>query len=229
MSVDEPRIVYRDDWLAVVDKPAGLLVHPAPGQDAPTLVDALSGLLGGGADPTRPGIVHRLDRDTSGLLVVARSEAAHAALSKAIANREVSREYEALVEGCPSSRAGTIDAPLGRDHRARERVVVGGRRPRDAVTHFEVRERIGRDAVLDVRLETGRTHQIRAHLAAIGHPICGDPVYGRAGMHGLGRQFLHARRLSFAHPDDGRPLSFESPLPADLAAALGRARSGAAP
>jgi 23S rRNA pseudouridine1911/1915/1917 synthase len=229
MSGAEPRVVYSDDWLAVVDKPAGLLVHPAPGQQAPTLVDALSDLLAGGADPTRPGIVHRLDRDTSGLSVVAVSLKTHSALSKAIAGREVRREYEALVEGCPSSRTGTIDAPLGRDHRAPERVVVGGRRPRNAVTHFEVRERIGHDALLDVRLETGRTHQIRAHLAAIGHPICGDPTYGRAGVHGLERQHLHARGLSFAHPADARVMSFESPIPADLAAALERARSGAAP
>lgn len=229
MSGEEPRIVYQDEWLAVVDKPAGLLVHPAPGQPGPTLVDALAGLLGGGADPARPGIVHRLDRDTSGLLVVARSDEAHTALSRAIAEREVRREYEALVEGCPSSRAGTIDAPLGRDHRSPERVVVGGRRPRSAVTHFEVRERVGRDALLDVRLETGRTHQIRAHLAAIGHPICGDPTYGRSGRHGLERQYLHARRLSFAHPADGRPISLESPLPSDLAEALERARTGAAP
>jgi 23S rRNA pseudouridine1911/1915/1917 synthase len=229
MSGGEPRIVYQDDWLAVVDKPAGLLVHPAPGQPGPTLVDSLSDLLVGGDDPARPGIVHRLDRDTSGLLVVARSERAHAALSRAIAEREVRREYEALVEGCPSSRAGTIDAPLGRDHRSPERVVVGGRRPRTAVTHFEVRERVGRDALLDIRLETGRTHQIRAHLAAIGHPICGDPTYGQGDSHGLERQYLHARRLSFAHPADGRPLSFESQPPADLAAALERARAGAAP
>jgi 23S rRNA pseudouridine1911/1915/1917 synthase len=228
MSGGEPRIVYQDDWLAVVDKPAGLLVHPAPGQPGPTLVDSLSDLLVGGDDPARPGIVHRLDRDTSGLLVVARSERAHAALSRAIAEREVRREYEALVEGCPSSRAGTIDAPLGRDHRSPERVVVGGRRPRTAVTHFEVRERVGRDALLDIRLETGRTHQIRAHLAAIGHPICGDPTYGQGDSHGLERQYLHARRLSFAHPADGRPLSFESRPPADLAAALERARAGAA-
>jgi len=221
------RIVHEDDWLAVVDKPAGLIVHPAPGHHGETLVDQLGDLLGGGEDPERPGIVHRLDRDTSGLLVVARGEEAHKALSAAIAAREVKRGYRALVEGCPSSRTGTIDAPLGRDHRAPERVVVGGRRPRDAVTHFEVAERIGRDAFLHVRLETGRTHQIRAHLKAIGHPICGDPVYGRRGMYGLQRQFLHAAELAFAHPRDGAELSFSSDLPDDLATALELARSGA--
>lgn len=225
MSVPEPRIVYSDEWLAVVEKPAGLIVHPAPGHHGPTLVEALADLLGGGPDPARPGIVHRLDRDTSGLLLVARTDESHSALAKAIAARQVGREYVALVEGCPASRTGTIDAPLGRDHRSPQRVVVGGRRPRDAVTHFEVRERVGRDTLLDIRLETGRTHQIRAHLAAIGHPICGDPTYGRAGTHGLRRQFLHARRLSFKHPADGTELSFESEIPADLAAALAEASS----
>lgn len=225
MSVPKPRIVYSDEWLAVVEKPAGLIVHPAPGHHGPTMVDALADLLGGGPDPQRPGIVHRLDRDTSGLMLVARTEESHSSLSKAIAARQVGREYVALVDGCPASRTGTIDAPLGRDHRSPQRVVVGGRRSRDAVTHFEVRERVGAETLLDIRLETGRTHQIRAHLAAIGHPICGDPTYGRAGTHGLKRQFLHARRLSFEHPADGRPLSFESELPADLAAALERASS----
>ncbi len=222
----QARIVHEDEWLAIVDKPAGLIVHEAPGHHGETLVDQLGGLLGGGEDPARPGIVHRLDRDTSGLLVVARNPEAHAALSRMVAERELSRRYLALVEGCPSSRTGTIDAPLGRDHRAPERVVVGGRRPRPAVTHFEVSERVGRDALLRVRLETGRTHQIRAHMTAIGHPICGDPVYGRAGMHRLTRQFLHSAELGFDHPRDGERLELSSPLPPDLAAALERARSG---
>ena len=226
MSVPVPRILHEDEWLAVVEKPAGMITHPAPGNDDPDLVAALGGLLGGGSDPERPGIVHRLDRDTSGLLVVARNERAHKALSAAIAERRVKREYVALVEGCPASRTGTIDAPLGRDHRSPERVVVGGRRQRDAVTHFTVRERVGRDALLDLELETGRTHQIRAHLQAIGHSICGDPGYGRRGMHGLERQFLHAARLSFRHPEDGRTVELSSELPPDLAAALERARAG---
>ena len=223
-----PRIVWEDEDLAVVDKPAGLIVHPAPGNPGPSLVEALGELPAGGEDPQRPGIVHRLDKDTSGLLVVARRPAAHKALSAMIAAREVSREYVALVDGCPSSRTGTIDAPLGRDHRSPERVIVGGRRPRPAVTHFEVRERLPREALLDIRLETGRTHQIRAHLLAIGSPIVGDRQYGSpgsVGRYGLERQFLHSRRLAFEHPMGKGPLEFESDLPVELARALVLARA----
>lgn len=220
----EPRIAWSDEHLAIVDKPARMLTHPAPGNPGPSLVGALADILGGGDDFDRPGIVHRLDKDTSGLLVVARTAEAHKALSKLIADREVSREYEALVEGCPPSRTGKIDAPLGRDHRSPEKVIVGGRRPRSAVTHFEVRERLPRDAILDVRLETGRTHQIRAHLLAIGHPVVGDPQYGSARRYGLDRQFLHSRRLAFEHPITGEPLEQESPLPEDLELALAEAR-----
>jgi 23S rRNA pseudouridine1911/1915/1917 synthase len=223
-AVARPLVVWRDEHLAVVDKPAGMLVHDAPGAAGPILVEALGDLLGGGEDPSRPGIVHRLDRDTSGLLVVARDPATHRALSAMIAAREVDREYAALVEGCPSSRTGTIDAPLGRDHRAPERVMVGGRRPRPAVTHFEVRERLPRAALLAVRLETGRTHQIRAHLQAIGCPVAGDRQYGSGPRYGLARQFLHSRRISFAHPVGGRPIELESALPDDLEAALELAR-----
>lgn len=222
----EPRIVWQDDHLAVVDKPAGLIVHPAPGNPGPSLVEALGDLPGGGDDPQRPGIVHRLDKDTSGLLIVARSPEAHRALSSMIAAREVSRSYTALVDGCPASRTGKIDAPLGRDHRSPELVVVGGRRPRPAVTHFEVVERLAREALLDVRLETGRTHQIRAHLLAIGSPIVGDPQYGggSAGRYGLDRQFLHSRHLAFEHPISGGEMEFESDLPGDLGRALEAAR-----
>lgn len=224
-TAPEPRLVHVDEHLAVVDKPAGLLVHPAPGNPAPSLVELLGDLLGGGEDPARPGIVHRLDKDTTGLLVVARTPEAHAALAALIAGRAVARTYLALVEGCPPSRSGTIDAALGRDHRAPERVVVGGRRPRAAVTHFEVRERLPHDALLEVRLETGRTHQIRVHLEAIGHPVAGDPQYGQGGRHGLERQFLHSSRLGFEHPISGEAIELESPLPADLEAALELARS----
>lgn len=220
-----PRIAFSDPHLAVVDKPAGLLTHPAPGNADPTLVEALGDLLGGGEDPGRPGIVHRLDRDTSGLLVVARTPGAHAALSRMIAARSVCREYWALVEGCPPSRTGTVDAALGRDHRAPERVVVGGRRPRPAVTHFEVRERLPGDALLEIRLETGRTHQIRAHMQAIGHPVAGDPQYGTRGRHGLERQFLHSRRIGFTHPITGERIELCSGLPDDLLAALEIARA----
>ncbi len=221
-------VVWEDEYLAVVDKPAGLIVHPAPGNPGPSLVEALGELPGGGEDPQRPGIVHRLDKDTSGLLVVARNPAAHKALSAMIAAREVSREYVALVDGCPSSRTGKIDAPLGRDHRSPERVIVGGRRPRPAVTHFEVRERLPREALLEVRLETGRTHQIRAHLLAIGSPIVGDRQYGSSGSvgrYGLERQFLHSCRLAFEHPMGKGSLEFESDLPDDLARALALARA----
>jgi 23S rRNA pseudouridine1911/1915/1917 synthase len=220
---DGIEVVFSDESLVVVDKPAGLVVHPAPGHRVETLVDALRGVVGGG-DPARPGIVHRLDRDTSGLMMVARSESAHRELARQVRRREVRREYVALVEGHLASRTGTIDAPVGRDHRARERMTVGGRRPREARTHFSVREVLPEDTLVDVRLETGRTHQIRTHFAAIGHPVSGDPRYGHAGRHGLARQFLHSAKLAFSHPISGEPLSFESPLPADLATALERAR-----
>ena len=164
----EPRILHSDEWLAVVDKPAGLIVHPAAGHSGPTLVEALGDVLGGGEDPQRPGIVHRLDRDTSGLMLVARGDEAHRRLAAEIGAREVNRTYLALVEGRPRSRSGTIDAPLGRDYRAPERRAVGGRGPREARTHFTVLEPLPADSLVVVRLETGRTHQIRAHFAAIG-------------------------------------------------------------
>ncbi len=220
----EPRLVHVDEHLAVVDKPAGLVVHAAPGHRGPTLVDALGELLGGG-EPERPGIVHRLDRDTSGLMLVAREPEAHRRLSAMIKERRVEREYLALVEGRPRSRSGTIDAPLGRDHRAPEKRAVRGRGARAARTHFEVVEALPADTLVRARLETGRTHQIRAHFDAIGLPIAGDPRYGSAGRHGLERQFLHSARIGFAHPFGGERLSFESELPPDLAAALERARA----
>jgi 23S rRNA pseudouridine1911/1915/1917 synthase len=215
-----PRLVFSDEWLAVVDKPAGLVVHAAPGHRGPTLVDALGEILGGGEDSIRPGIVHRLDKDTSGLMIVARTDEAHRRLSEMIRRRQVERRYLALVEGRPRSRSGTIDAPLGRDHRAPERRAVGGRGSREARTHFEVVETFPADTLVEARLETGRTHQIRAHFAAIGHPVCGDPRYGTPGRHGLERQFLHSARLDFAHPIGGEELSFASELPEDLARAL---------
>jgi 23S rRNA pseudouridine1911/1915/1917 synthase len=216
-------IVHRDEWLAVVDKPARLVVHPAPGTSGPTLVDLLAETLGGG-DPGRPGIVHRLDADTSGLMVVARSEQAHARLSEMVRKRQVEREYVALVDGHLSSRAGTIDAPIGRHHRAPERMAVSGRAARDARTHFQVIELLPGSTLVEVRLETGRTHQIRTHFAAIGHPVVGDSRYGCSARYGLERQFLHSRRLALTHPFTGEDLDFSSPLPADLAAALERAR-----
>jgi 23S rRNA pseudouridine1911/1915/1917 synthase len=221
----EPGIVHADEWLAVIDKPAGLVVHAAPGHRDPTLVDLLGELLGGGDDPTRPGIVHRLDKDTSGLMLVARSPEAHRRLAAMIKDREVERFYLALVEGHPRSRTGTIDAPLGRDYRAPERRAVRGRAPREARTHFRVRELLPADALVEVRLETGRTHQVRAHFAAIGHPLAGDPRYGHAGRHGVARQFLHSARLGLRHPFTGQELEFGSPLPQDLVDALALARA----
>jgi 23S rRNA pseudouridine1911/1915/1917 synthase len=224
VSAPEPRIVFEDDELIVLDKPAGLVVHPAPSHSGPTLVDWLGERARGG-EAERRGIVHRLDKDTSGLIVVARSDEAHTDLSRQIKERSVTREYEALVEGSLDSRTGTIDAPLGRDRRRRTRRAVRGAGQREARTHFEAIELLPADTLVLARLETGRTHQIRVHFAAIGHPVAGDPEYGTAGRHGLERQFLHARRLALRHPVNGRELSFESPLPDDLVAALGRARS----
>ena len=218
-----PRLVHVDDRLAVVDKPAGLVVHAARGHRGETLVDALGELLGGG-EPGRPGIVHRLDKDTSGLLVVARDAEAHRRLSAMVKGRQLDRTYLALIEGRPRSRAGTIDAPLGRDHRAPEKRAVRGRGSRDARTHFTVVEPLPADTLVEARLETGRTHQIRVHFDAIGHPVAGDPRYGHAGRHGLERQFLHSARLGFAHPFTGERVEAESELPPDLAEALQRAR-----
>jgi 23S rRNA pseudouridine1911/1915/1917 synthase len=218
------RVVHLDEWLAVVDKPAGLVVHPAPTYSGPTLVEELAGILAGGGDRERPGIVHRLDRETSGLLVVARDDATHAALQEAVRRREVERAYLALAQGRLASRTGTIDAPIGRAARHRHRMAVSGAASRQARTHFEVLDLLAAETYLEARLETGRTHQIRAHFAAIGHPLVGDATYGGERRHGLGRQFLHAHRLAFRHPASGRALEFRSELPVDLAAALAVAR-----
>jgi 23S rRNA pseudouridine1911/1915/1917 synthase len=222
--VSELRVVHLDEALAVVEKPAGLVVHPAPSHRGATLVEALGELLGGGDDPERPGIVHRLDRWTSGLLVVARDDETHRALQAQVRRREVSRVYLALAQGRLASRTGTIDAPIGRAARARHRMAVSGAAQRHARTHFTVLEALPRETYLEVRLETGRTHQIRAHMAAIGHPLVGDATYGGERRYGLERQFLHAHRLAFTHPVSGEEMVFESELPADLEAALRAAR-----
>jgi 23S rRNA pseudouridine1911/1915/1917 synthase len=221
------RIAYEDEHLVVIDKPAGVAVHPAPGSGGETLLPQLLTLrTAGGADPERPGVVHRLDRDTSGLLVVARAAETYAALQDAIRRREVERRYLALVRGRPRSRTGRIDAPLGRDRRDRTLRSLDTDEPRDAVTHFEVVELLAEHALLEVTLETGRTHQIRVHLAAVGLPVSGDRRYGVGGDLGLERQFLHAHRLRFTHPVSGEELDLRSALPSDLEAALTRARSG---
>jgi 23S rRNA pseudouridine1911/1915/1917 synthase len=216
-------VVYEDEHLLVIDKPAGVVVHPGAGQRSGTLAQALEGIAAGGPDPERAGIVHRLDRDTSGLMVVARSEEVHRSLQRMIRAREVVREYLALVEGHPEAESGTIDAPLGRDRVRRTVVSTRSDRARAAVTQFRVVERLPRTTVLRVRLETGRTHQIRAHLAAIGHPVCGDPRYGGEACGrrlGLLRQFLHATALTFSHPITGEHLACESKPPVDLRRAL---------
>jgi 23S rRNA pseudouridine1911/1915/1917 synthase len=220
------RVAWEDDDVLVIDKPAGVVVHPARGHRSGTLAQALAGIATGGEDPLRAGIVHRLDRDTSGLLVVARSEPAYAELKRMLAAREITREYLALVEGRPEARRGTIDAPIGRDRRVRTRISTDTDEPREAITHFETERALPGSTLLRVRLETGRTHQIRAHLLAIGTPVAGDPEYGRPGLFGLRRQFLHAERLAFRHPVTGEPVDVGSPLPDDLAAALERAAGG---
>ena len=220
-------VVHEDDVLMVVDKPAGVVVHPAAGHRGPTLAEALAGRAAGGPDPDRAGIVHRLDRDTSGLLVVAKDEQAHEQLQEMLRSREIEREYLALVEGSPDAESGTVDAPIGRDRARRTIVSTRTDRPREAITHFTVLERLPRTSLLALRLETGRTHQIRAHLAAIGHPVCGDRDYGGGACGarlGLARQFLHARRLMFRHPATGNLLDCESKPPADLRHTIDAAR-----
>lgn len=212
-------IAYEDEHLLIVDKGPGLVVHPARGHREETLSQLLGDSAAGG-DPERAGIVHRLDRDTSGLLIVSRSEEAHRLLQAALSDRLIEREYLALVQGRPPARSGTIDAPIGRDPRVRTRMAVGGLHPREARTHFTLDRALKSSSLLRLRLETGRTHQIRVHLQAIGHPVCGDPEYGTAGLFGLERQFLHATRLAFDHPLTGERVEVVSPLPEDLARAL---------
>jgi 23S rRNA pseudouridine1911/1915/1917 synthase len=218
-------IAYEDEHLVVVDKPAGLVVHPAPGHASGTLVHGLLAHDVAGGDAERPGIVHRLDRDTSGLMVAARSEEAHRRLQQLVRRRALERHYLALVVGRPRSRRGRIEAPVGRDRRDPFKHSLDTDTPREAVTHFELLELLPRHALLDVRLETGRTHQIRVHLAAVDLPVAGDAVYGRPRELMLERQFLHAARLAFPHPFTDEQLEVTSELPGDLTAALERARS----
>ena len=219
-------IVYEDADLLVVDKPVGVAAHPSPGWDGPTVI---GGLLATGhriatsGAAERQGIVHRLDVGTSGLMVVAKSEIAYSKLKDAFRDREVDKRYRALVQGHPDPSRGTIDAPIGRHPGADYKfaVVAGGR---DSVTHYETVEAFRAASLLDVKLETGRTHQIRVHMAAVRHPCVGDIAYGAdptlSARLGLGRQWLHAARLGFQHPTEGRPVQFESPDPPDLAHAL---------
>ena len=219
-------VAYEDEYLLVVDKPAGVVVHPARGHWAGTLAQALEGRAAGGEESWRAGIVHRLDRDTSGLLVVAKNDEVHRALKSLLTRRRLRREYLALVDGHPSARTGTIDAPIGRHRRDRKLMSIDTDEPREARTHFEIERLLPATALLRVSLETGRTHQIRVHLAAIGHPVCGDPQYGTRGELGLDRQFLHATRLAFEHPVTGAPDRRDVAVADDLVAALALAEAG---
>ncbi len=216
-------VAYEDSHLLIVDKAAGVVVHPARGHRTGTLAQALASRGAQGGEPWRGGIVHRLDRDTSGLLVVAKDDAVHRRLKARLAERALRREYVALVAGHPEARTGTVDAAIGRDRRDRVLMSIDTDDPHEARTHFELERQLPAAALLRVTLETGRTHQIRVHLAAIEHPVCGDPQYGTGGEYGLTRQFLHASRLAFEHPVTGAELDVRSALPADLTAALARA------
>jgi 23S rRNA pseudouridine1911/1915/1917 synthase len=222
----EVSVVYEDEWLAVIDKPAGLVVHPAPGHPDGTLADGLrqrgdTWSVAAGAD--RPGIVHRLDRFSSGLLVVAKTGPAHSALTAQLVNRSLGRTYWVLVHGRVAEDTGEIDAPIGRDPRRRQRMAITGN-GRAALTDFAVIERCADTTVLSVSLRTGRTHQIRVHCRYIGRPVVGDPVYGIDTDQE--RPALHARKLRFIHPHDGTERMYESPLPADLIELLRRAHAG---
>ncbi|HLZ81565.1 MAG TPA: RluA family pseudouridine synthase [Ktedonobacteraceae bacterium] len=223
-------IVYEDEDLLVINKAAGMVVHPAPGHADDTLVNALLARYPGlqGVEGLRPGIVHRLDKDTSGLIIVAKNAPAQAALIEQMKQHLVVKRYLALVEGIVSLEQGSIDAPIGRDPRHRQQMAITAAGSREARTHFRVLERFSRHTLLLLELETGRTHQIRVHLKAIGHPIVGDPVYGSGNTRGnlsLRRQFLHAYQLKFTHPTSGKILELEAPLPEDLKAALQRKSS----
>ena len=212
-------VSYEDEFLLVIDKPAGLVVHPGRGNWEGTLSQVL------GLDIERGGVVHRLDKDTSGLLVVAKTERVQRELQALIKARDVHREYLTLVAGRPEARTGTIDAPIGRDRHTRTIHSLDTDTPRNATTHFELLEPLATSSLLRVRLETGRTHQIRVHLQAIGHPVVGDSTYGGPARYELQRQFLHAHRLAFAHPASGEPVDVTSPLPPDLQHALEAARA----
>lgn len=216
------RVVYEDEHLLVVDKAAGLVVHPAPGHATGTLVNALLAHLPGleaGSDASRPGIVHRLDKDTSGLIVIAKDAPTHAALAQQMKQHSTVKRYLALVEGRMPAPEGVIDAPIGRDPRHRQRMALvsevnGGR---EARTRFKTLREIRGRSLVELQLETGRTHQIRVHLASVGHPVVGDSVYGRTQLPLPPRQFLHATHLEFVHPKTGEWLIFDAPLPPDLA------------
>jgi 23S rRNA pseudouridine1911/1915/1917 synthase len=229
------QVLYEDDDLAVIDKPAGLVCHAGAGRRSGTLVNAVLHRWGrvDAGDPMRPGIVHRLDKQTSGVMVVARTESALRALGRQFKDRQVRKEYLALVYGKVTPPEGTVDAPLGRDPIDRKKISVRARKRRAAVTRYKSLECFGPCSLLSVHPETGRTHQIRVHLASLGHPVVGDPVYGGAKSSskelqpiasGLGRFFLHAHRLEFRHPRTGAEMEFSAPLPAELVRFLDEVR-----
>jgi 23S rRNA pseudouridine1911/1915/1917 synthase len=222
-------ILYEDSDLAVINKPAGMVCHAGAGIRSGTLVNALLHHMGSleTGDPQRPGIVHRLDKLTSGVMLVAKNSLAHRQLSQQFKSREVKKEYLALVHGKPSPVSGTIDMPLGRDPKDRKKISIRARRKRSAITHYSLEQNYGPVSLLIVRIETGRTHQIRVHLAQKGHPVVGDSVYGTgrirslparllAAAKDLQRPFLHSRRVQFHHPRSGELLSFSAPLPPEL-------------
>ncbi|WP_419872896.1 RluA family pseudouridine synthase [Candidatus Pristimantibacillus sp. PTI5] len=221
-------VIYEDSDLIVINKKRGMVVHPAPGHSSGTLVNALmhhckdlSGING----MIRPGIVHRIDKDTTGLLMAAKNDLAHISLAEQLKEHSVTRKYIALVHGNLPHDQGTIDAPIGRDLNDRKLFTVTERNSRHAVTHFHVLERLGDYTLVELQLETGRTHQIRVHMKYIGHPLAGDPVYGRNKTVALKGQALHAARLGFTHPRSGERLEFELPLPADFEYVLTNLRS----
>ncbi len=223
-------ILYQDRHMLVLDKPAGLTVHPGAGRRSGTLVNILLGMgikLAPAGGKLRPGIVHRLDRETSGLMLAAKTDQAYWALIPQVAGRKIRREYTALVAGKPSPRKGTINAALARSSRHHDRFTVVSSGGRNAVTHYEVAECFQGASLVKVRLETGRTHQIRVHFAACGWPLLGDKAYARprAGLPQIGRHALHAARIALAHPVSGKPLSFTSPLPLDMRLTLAQLRA----
>lgn len=224
-------ILFEDEYLLVVDKPAGMVVHPAPGHPGGTLVNALLFYckdLSGIGGKLRPGIVHRLDAGTSGVIAVAKSDAAHVALSEQFKAREVRKSYATVVFGCPSDDIGEVDVPIGRDRRNRKKISAATEKPREAISRYEVTESFSEFAYLNVSLLTGRTHQVRVHMAHIGHPLVGDSLYGggrwmgvankqlRSLARSFGRPALHAASIEFRHPIDGRTVHVESPLPKDF-------------
>lgn len=224
------RVVYEDAYLLVIDKPAGLVTHPAPGHATGTLVNALLAHapdLDDGEHSQRPGIVHRLDKDTSGLLVIAKDAETHAALTEQMRERAMVKRYLAMVEGRIEPASGTIDAPIGRDPRTRLKMalVSEARGGRAARTRYQTLRYLPGRTLLEIQLESGRTHQIRVHLAAVRHPVVGDPIYGRPQTPMPPRQFLHAAHLEFRHPVTGQWMAFDAPLPPDLAAFLERLES----